>query len=132
MPTMRMNVDVKQKGMVFSSAKSKAAASRMIIQINDAIAQEGVDRVLTVLGNVLQNPTGYYESKIAVERRSVYRGVTDNNVIYGGYLEGVSSLNKRTRFKGYHTFRQVKQQLDRDKVKIAKPIVDKFIREMNS
>lgn len=131
MPDMRMNVKISQKGAVFQASKTKAAAQRMIIQINDALAQEGVNQVLAYLGHVLKNPSGYYESKIAVDRRQVYRGVTDSNVIYGGYLEGVSSLNQRTRFPGYHTFRTVKQQLDRDKEKIAAPFVRKFIEEMN-
>lgn len=127
-----MNVSIKQKGMIFNAAKSKAAAQRAVILINEAIAQEGVNRVLTMLGRVLKNPTGYYESKIQVERRSIYRGVTDSNVIYGGYLEGVSVLNKRTRFKGYHTFRTIKQELDKDKVRLAEPLVAKMVRELNS
>lgn len=131
MPKFRINIKTSQRGPIFNAAESKAAGKRMIIRINDAIAQEGVNRVKTRLHQVLQNPTGYYESKITVDRRTIYRGVTDNNVVYGGWLEGVTDRNRATRFKGYFTFRLVKQGLDRDSLEIAQPYVDEYIREMN-
>lgn len=131
MPDSRVNVTITHKGQIFNAAGTKAAAARMVIKINDAIAEEGVTRVKTRLNRVLQHPTGYYRSRIQVQRRSTYRGITDGGVIYGGWLEGVSSRNRTTRFKGYHTFREVMQQLNKDKVKIAQPLVTKFVNEMN-
>lgn len=103
----------------------------MTTRINDAIAQEGVNRVKARLGQVLQNPTGYYESRIQVDRRSQYRGITDGGVVYGGWLEGVSSRNKTTRFKGYRTFRIVQQQLSKDTRALAQPLVNQYVQEMN-
>lgn len=132
MPKARVNVRIRQKGAVFNAAQTKAAATRMVTSINDVIAQEGVRRVKSRLAQVLQNPTGYYESRIQADRRSQYRGISDGGVVYGGWLEGVDSRNKTTRFKGYRTFRIVMQELNRDKEKIAQPIVDQFVREMNS
>jgi hypothetical protein len=102
----------------------------MIIQVNEAIAQEGVDRVRARLKNVLRNPTGFYESQIAVQKREIYRGVWDSNVIYGGWLEGVSSLNASSRFPGYFTFRKVRQELNQDKDKIAAPVIAEFVRAL--
>lgn len=131
MPNARVNVTVKQKGQIFNAASSKAAATRMVTQINETLAQEGVNRIKARLGHVLQHPTGYYRSRIRVDKRSTYRGITDGGVIYGGWLEGVSSRNRTTRFKGYHTFREVTQQLSKDKAKLAQPLVNKFIAEMN-
>lgn len=130
MPQFRMNIDIKQKGALFNASSSKAAARRMVIDVNEALAQEGVDRVKRRLGQVLQNPTGYYESKIQVERRQIYRGFSDGGVVYGGWLEGLSTRNKTTRFKGYQTFRIIKQELEREKIQIAEPFVDKMIREL--
>lgn len=131
MPNFRMNVTVQQKGAIFNAAATKAHAARMVTNINDALAQEGVNRVKRRLGQVLQNPTGYYESQIQTDRRQTYRGVTDGGVSYGGWLEGVDSRNKTTRFKGYRTFRMVQQELAKDKERIAQPYVNKFIEEMN-
>lgn len=131
MPAFRVNMTVEQKGAVFNAAKTQAAARRMVIDINDALAVEGANRVRARLKQVLRNPTGFYESKIEVERRTTYRGVTDSGVIYGGWLEGVSSRNRTTRFKGYRTFREVRQSLDRDKRKIAAPAVRRYVSQLN-
>jgi hypothetical protein len=64
------------------------------------------------LMEVLQNPTGYYQSRIVAERvsREVY-SVNDGGVIYGPWLEGVSRRNAETRFKGYATFRIVRNRM---------------------
>ena len=132
MPALRINIAIDQKGAIFSIAQTRAAGRRMVTSMNDLIAQEGVNRVHIHLRQVLQNPTGYYDSKIAVQRRSMYRGIWDSNVVYGGWLEGVTSRNAATRFKGYHTFRLVKQGLDKDSRKIVAPAIARYIQEMNS
>lgn len=131
MPQIRLNVTIEQKGQLLNAAESQAAGARLVVRVNEALAQEGVNRVHQRLRQVLRNPTGQYQSMIAVERRQTYRGVWDQNSVKGGWLEGVTSRNRTTRFKGYRTFRMVKQSLDRDKAAIAQPIVDQFIQEMN-
>lgn len=131
MPALRLNIKIEQKGAIFSAAATKAAGQRMVTRINDFLAQEGVRRVQDRLDVVLQNPTGFYRSRIQVDRRSQYRGISDGGVVYGGWLEGVDSRNKTTRFKGYRTFRIVTQQLNNDKESLVAPIVQQFIREMN-
>lgn len=131
MPQSRVNVTITHKGAIFNAAASKAAATRMVTNINEALAQEGVHRVKAHLGQVLQNPTGYYESRIQVVKGSTYRGFSDGKVVYGGWLEGVDSRNKTTRFKGYRTFRLVQQSLAKDKEKLAQPLVNKFVQEMS-
>jgi hypothetical protein len=131
MPQWRVNMKMDQRGPIFDVAASKRAAKRMIVDVNDAIAVHGVKLVRAHLKRVLQNPTGYYESRIAVERREIHRGVWDQRVAYGGWLEGVDSRNRTTRFKGYRTFRIVKQQLDNESRRIAQPIVDRFVTQMN-
>lgn len=130
MPKWRVNMKQDQRGPIFDTAATKTAARRMIVDINDAIAVEGVKLVRSRLKTVLRNPTGFYSSRIAVERRETYRGVWDQRVAYGGWLEGVDSRNKTTRFKGYRTFRLVKQQLDNQSRAIAQPIVDRLVSEL--
>lgn len=131
MPMFRVNVKTEQRGAIFKAASTKAAAQRMITNINDAIAQEGVNRVLTRLRVVLQHPTGYYESRIMVMRGQAYRGVSDSGVAYGGWLEGISPRNSTTRFKGYHTFDTVMKSLAQDKEALAAGAVAKFIDELS-
>lgn len=131
MPKFRLNIDVTQKGRIFDSAATQAAAARMVIAINDALAEEGVRRIRARLKNVLQNPTGFYESNIMVDRREIYRGITDQGVVYGGWLEGVTAANSATRFKGYKTFRLVQQSIEEDKYDLVEPAVADFVAEMN-
>jgi hypothetical protein len=131
MPNFRVNVKVEQKGAIFKASNTKAAAARMVIGINDDIAQEGVTRILTLLGRALQNPTGFYESRIVVDRRQTYRGITDSGVVYGGWLEGITTRNSTTRFKGYHVFRTVQQQLAQEKEQLAAPAVQRCIEELS-
>ncbi len=131
MPKFRMNVSVKQKGAIFNASATRSAGTTMVTDINEQLAQEGVNRVKNRLSHVLKNPTGYYESKITVRTGQAYRGVWDSDVIYGGWLEGVSSRNKSTRFKGYHTFREIQQQMAKEKIRLAQPYVDRYIEALS-
>lgn len=132
MPKFRLNVKIKHKGVIFDKSQTKAIAARTVIRGNEVLAQEAVNRITRRLDQVLVNPTGYYRRNIVIDRRSVYRGVSDNNVPYGGWLEGVDRRNKTTRFPGYHTFRLVKQELDRDKGRLMEPVITQMVRELGS
>lgn len=132
MPQFRVNVKVTQKGVLFKASASKAAALRATTQVNEVLAQEGVRRVQARLRDVLQNPSGFYQSKIQVERGQRYRGFSDGKVVYGGWLEGTSSLNRARRFKGYRTFRLVRQSLNRDKAALVAPVINDLVKELSS
>lgn len=131
MPVFRVNISRTQQQPVFDRAYTKAAAKRMIISINDLVAQEGQKRIVNRLQQVIRDPTPYYWTRIVVNRAVQARTLTDSGVVYGGWLEGVDRRNKTTRFKGYHTFRLIKQQLNVDKAHIAQPAVNQFVKEMN-
>lgn len=131
MPGFRVNVDIATKGIIFNASNTKAEAARLVIAVNDAIATEGVNRVVARLRTVLRNPTGYYASRIAVDRRQIYRGIWDQGVVYGGWLEGVTARNRTSSFKGYKTFELIRQGLKGDARQIAEPLVSDFIKKMN-
>lgn len=95
-------------------------------------------RVRMDLDLVLKHQTGYYRSAIHVEGGDDMGGesirVTDTPVVYGPWLEGVGSRNSPvTRFRGYHTFRKVFQQLNREAKGIAIDILVSggYLRRMN-
>lgn len=132
MPKFDVKITVKQQGAIFNSGASNAAAKRMVKGINQSLAQEGVHRVKARLGQVLQNPSGFYESRIAIDRKSTNMAVWDSGVVYGGWLEGIDPRNATTRFKGYATFRRIGQEMERDSEKLAQPMVDQFVRQMNA
>jgi hypothetical protein len=59
--------------------------------------------------------------------------VDDGGIVYGPWLEGVGSRNATTRFKGYRMWRRTAQQMQRGGAeKIAQPIVDRAVRELNA
>lgn len=91
-----------------------AIVERHLHNMEDTAADEGLRRVHDRLGQVLRHPTGYYSSRVVKTTRSNGADVTDSRVVYGPWLEGVSSRNNSSRFKGYHTFRLVGAQLEAD------------------
>lgn len=89
-------------------------------------------RVLDLLGQSLRNPTGYYESRISVDRSTSDRDiVTDNNVVYGPWLEGTSSRNSTTRFKGYHNWRLAAQSANQQAHSAAEAGADRIVRALS-
>lgn len=111
--------------------KPEAVMSAYALAAKEAVAQEAVDLVHIHLDRVLQNPTGYYRSKVAHNLVSRTEMVHDSGVIYGGWLEGVSSRNITTRFKGYHTFRLVAQDIRKIAPEIARRVLPPYIGRLN-
>ena len=132
MPSFDIAIGMKAAGKIFMPVPRHAAIGKLINDIKEEVADYGVFLVLMRLGQVLREPTGYYESRIRKERQTDNWMVTDSGVVYGPWLEGTGSRNQISRFKGYRTFQMTKRELDQKKVSIAQPIVDRFIRDMNS
>lgn len=132
MPSFDIMIGMKASGKIFLPVPRHAAIGRLIMAIKEEVADYGVFLVLMRLGQVLKEPTGYYESRIKKERQQDNWMVTDSGVVYGPWLEGTGSRNQISRFKGYRTFQMTKRELDQKKVSIAASIVDRFVRDMNS
>ena len=123
-------VTVTKHGPLFSGQAS-AAVTAFLNEATTSVADEGVNMVHAQLGSVLRHPTGYYESRIVTDRATDGSTVTDSGVIYGPWLEGVSSRNQSTRFKGYATFRRITQKLQDKAGPIANETLRRFISRMN-
>jgi len=132
MPNFEISIGAKATGKIFLPLPRGATIARLLMQIKEEVADYGVFLVLMRLGNVLREPTGYYESRIKKERQTDRWFITDSGVIYGPWLEGTGSRNQISRFKGYRTFQITRRELDQKKVQVAQPIVERFIRELNS
>jgi hypothetical protein len=132
MPLFEITIGVKATGKIFLPVPRHLAIGRLLTHIKSDVADYGVFLVLLRLASVLREPTGYYESRIKKDRQGDDFFVTDSGVVYGPWLEGTSSRNQISRFKGYRTFQQTKRQLDQLKVRLAQPSVNRFVSEMNS
>lgn len=94
------------------------------------VAQQGEQDIHTMLGQVLRNPTGYFESQVTTAI-SGDSAVIGDPVIYGAWLEGTGSRNKTTRFKGYATFRRVAQALENKVSSIGSSVFSRYEGRMN-
>mgnify|MGYP001615884840 CR=1 FL=1 len=78
--------------------------------VTDAVAEVGYQALADVhriLDQSIKRPTPYYETQITIDRQRHDRVIVhDRGVVYGPWLEGVSSRNLSTKFKGYHSFRR--------------------------
>jgi hypothetical protein len=129
MPKFNVDTKISIKGPVFQNPTAKIA--RFMLQAEKVVAEEGVNMVLNRLSQVLRNPTGYYESKIQTDLVNEHWEVNDTRrVLYGPWLEGTGSRNAITRFKGYRTFRIVKQDLDRKVPTLIRPVIRDMLMDL--
>jgi hypothetical protein len=102
--------------------RADTASDALCADLERAVAQRGVSLVRTNLDHVLKHQTGHYRAEISIERTSRTR-VTDGGIVYGPWLEGTSSRNRSTRFKGYATFRRTAAEL----AKIPDDLLDRVL-----
>ncbi len=70
--------------------------------------------------------TGHYRRSVHGEiTTSLHGTVHDSKVVYGPWLEGVSSRNETTRFKGYAMFRNATQKLQG----MARDTLEKWVKK---
>lgn len=124
-----MATTVRFHGELFDG-RAAGAVQAFLDEAVEAVADAGANLVLDELAGSLQNPTGFYESRIRTERRQDDAFVTDSGVVYGPWLEGVGSRNASSRFKGYRSFREATQHLEQDAAEIAAHVLVKHLGEM--
>jgi hypothetical protein len=125
MPEAMFDARLIKRGPMFNG-KTAAALHTYADEVGYKVATYAEDQVQQRLVQVLQHPTGYYQSKVTVERAGTGYRVTDQGVVYGPWLEGVGSRNRTTRFKGYATFRRTKALVDRRASQIAYELLTRY------
>ena len=76
--------------------------------------------------------TGHYRRSVNGELvDSLHGRIHDSKIVYGPWLEGVSSRNASSRFKGYRMFRNAFQQLERTKDAIVRKHIGRAVGRMN-
>jgi len=125
-------MSVKVRGPIFDG-RANIMISSACRRAAEVIATYAEDLVHATLQEVLQHPTGAYESRINVRAVNQYAyAVNDDNCIYGPWLEGVGSRNYPvTRFKGYGTFRKVSQELQGAAVLQTEDEINHAVDEIN-
>lgn len=122
-------MSVKFKGPIFDG-RANLALKQYVDKAEEVLAEEGKELVHARLRAVLRHPTGYYQSRVAIDHTTTGRVVHDNKVIYGRWLEGVNEQNRTTRFKGYHTFEIASHHLRLRAKPIAESVLARYIGRM--
>lgn len=74
----------------------------------------------------------YFRSHIADIPRTDFHGVLhDSGVVYGPWIEGVSSRNDASRFKGYQMFRRATRALNTAMPRLAQRHLARAVRRLN-
>lgn len=111
-------IEIVVKGPLFDGSAA-VAARELVDAIRDRVAAYALERVQYNLDGSLKNPTPYYETQIQLTNVGSDRSINDRGVLYGGWLEGTSSRNRTTRFKGYASFRRAAQDTEKNAQRLA-------------
>ena len=99
-------------------------------EVKKDIAQEGVNRLRGFTMNRSGRATGHYQSEIQTSNLAYGDIRISDPVVYGPWLEGASSRNSSTRFKGYRLWRKTAQVLEDDAGKIAERRMPELVQRL--
>src|SRR5258706_15742352 len=114
--------DVVMTGPLFNGQAEVALAEYLRV-MPEKIAAKGKDMVREHLNAVIMANRGVYVSRVHVRGLGATQ-IISNDMVYSPWLEGVSRRNHSTRFRGYHTFRLIGQELDA----LAEPMAQEIRR----
>lgn len=118
------------KGPVFDG-RAERYTQDFTRQAGREVANEGRGTVLAEFSKDAQHPTGRYARSLHVVRYSSRHEVTDGGMVYGPWLAGASSRNKKTRFKGYTFWRRSTQLLQRRTPQIVQRLLPGLLGRLN-
>lgn len=128
----KSRLTVTTHGALFDEGRPQQVVEDFLRETVDEVAQRGHGLLQDRFRATFKHPTGAYAKRVVVDRAKTEdaRVITDHFVIYGSWLEGTSTRNKSTRFKGYQSFRKVRLQLRKLSAPIAQQNLDKAIGEL--
>ena len=75
--------------------------------------------------------TGNYRRNVSGRVQGMTGIISDGKVVYGAWLEGTSSRNAASQFKGYASFRKTKDWMQKHVVVIRKKFEKEYVRRLN-
>lgn len=124
-------VEMRARGPFFDGM-AQVAITAFLHEAVQEIAAQALAEWHHNLNASLVHPTPYYETQIMVQAVSSLTSVVhDRGIVYGPWLEGTSSRNQSTRFKGYASLRRAWQTTQSKVVPLAAAALARFISRMN-
>lgn len=122
---MEVEVTLRGPALLLSEAQLTRRLDEAMDECLEAVGREVHQTWQGNMHRDFRHPSGAYWSRVVVVPKPGLVKVTDNFVIYGAWLEGVSRRNARTRFKGYAGARRATQQVEREVPGIVTPVLDR-------
>lgn len=112
------------RGPLFKAGQVTYVLADIQADIARRLVVEGERRVLAMLDASLRHPTGAYRKRITAYGPVGGQGrIHDQQGIYGPWLNGTGSRNRRSRFRGYGHFKKTQQALERGAKPLARQVV---------
>lgn len=109
-------------------SRARDAIRDICDEADDKVAERVHTEVHALMTEYFREPTGYYQSRVVIDRTGPTAVVHDSGVIYGPWLAGTGSRNRTTRFKGYPHWRLARQRADAHVPGIVGVIVARRLR----
>ena len=140
---MQIDVKLEMTGPLFKAGgprleKEVNGAIRELVQMGEARLAETLRPqpagVYLSVSEAAKNKasTGNYRRNLSTEFKHLSALISDGGVVYGPWLEGISSRNRATRFKGYASFRRVGDWLNGKSRDVFDAYIRRFITRMNA
>ncbi len=98
------------------------------------VAKAGEDQIRERVGRRAKHPSGSFAG--AVHTKDFKKGRTIQadypQILYGPWLEGVSTRNASTRFKGYRMFRLTRTWLRRNYMTLIQDLLTEAVAKLNA
>jgi hypothetical protein len=119
---------IEYKGPLFDT-RGKIILKRFEHEAEHDIGEDISRKLHMMFGRFFKHQTGRYASRVKARRRGGGVTIGDEGVVYGPWLEGTSSRNMTTRFKGYHIFRRTFETEERHAVRTAEILFARKYKE---
>lgn len=124
-----LEIDVDLSGEILTGNPDRVVQEALAYALTQA-GQTAVEHVHRILDQRIMHPTPYYETQITLDHPPGHVRVHDRDVPYGPWLEGISPRNTRSRFKGYHQFRETQEWLQPRLQGIAESAIARYVARL--
>lgn len=121
-------IDVTISGPLFEGDNVGRVLDRFAEDTRRELGDFALNEAQAVADRSIRRGTGFYRSKLEHDGEGV---VGYGRVVYGAWLEGDSSRNQTSRFKGYRIFQKTQTRVRREAPAMAAEIMAKHIAELS-
>lgn len=123
---MAIRVEASATGPLFETAVT-ARVETAIADIVREVTELGVQRLTSAFPTGVPVVTGNLRRNVHPTIAGPMAQIDSGGVVYGAWIEGTSSRNESTRFKGYATYRRATQYLNDE---VVPAVVDKRAKKL--